>query len=300
MNHFSADWLSLREAADGRARHTGLNAKVKVLLQNSDRERMIIDLGAGHGSNFRYLAPILGGAQSWQLVDTDSGLLEKAIKAIARWAQTQGWPISRDDHRIEIDTPNGRWTVTTELVELDHNLDKLRLDDVDLVTASVFLDLVSDSWLDRLAARVARSHPPCLFTLSYNGDLVFDPTDADDEWVSSLLNQHQETDKGFGAALGPRATSYLKEAMEKQGYEVVTGESPWQLDGQSHAGDSELLRVLLRDWVTTLTRWQPQQGSRLKSWLNRRMSLLENGFSTLCIGHEDLLCWVDAEIGSSH
>ena len=300
MTGFSADWLALRETADGRARHAGLNAKVKSLLQSNSRERMIIDLGAGRGSNFRYLAPILGGLQSWQLVDADEGLLKTAIMAISKWAQAQGWPISRDDHLIEIDTPNGRWTVTTELVELNHNLDKLGLDDVDLVTASAFLDLVSESWLDRFIARVASSHPPCLFTLSYNGDLVFDPTDADDRWVSSLLNQHQETDKGFGAALGPRAASYLKEAMEKQGYEVVTGESPWQLDGQSHAGDTELQRVLLRDWVTALTQWQPQHGSRLKSWLNRRMTLLENGISTLCIGQEDLLCWVDGEVGSSH
>ncbi len=300
MTGFSADWLALRETADGRARHAGLNAKVKSLLQSNSRERMIIDLGAGRGSNFRYLAPILGGLQSWQLVDADEGLLKTAIMAISKWAQAQGWPISRDDHLIEIDTPNGRWTVTTELVELNHNLDKLGLDDVDLVTASAFLDLVSESWLDRFIARVASSHPPCLFTLSYNGDLVFDPTDADDRWVSSLLNQHQETDKGFGAALGPRAASYLKEAMEKQGYEVVTGESPWQLDGQSHAGDTELQRVLLRDWVRALTQWQPQHGSRLKSWLNRRMTLLENGISTLCIGQEDLLCWVDGEVGSSH
>jgi hypothetical protein len=300
MTGFSADWLALREPADGRARNTQLNAKAISLLQNNTGEKVIVDLGAGGGSNFRYLAPILGGAQSWRLVDADEGLLRSAVMAIGEWAQKQDWPVNQDDHRIAIDAPKGRWTATTELADLDQNLDHLRLDDADLITASAFLDLVSESWVDRFASRAARSHPPCHFTLSYNGDIVFDPADADDSWVAGLLNQHQETDKGFGAALGPGAASYLKEAMMKRGYEVVTGDSPWHLVGQSHAEDAELQKVLLSDWVTALAQWQPQHGLRLDSWLKRRMTFLENGVSTLRIGHEDLLCWVDGETGSSH
>lgn len=300
MTGFSAEWLALREPADERARHAGLNGKAISLLGNRDREWMIVDLGAGSGSNFRYLAPNLGGTQSWHLLDVDKGLLETAATAISEWAQAQGWSVYQDGRHIVIDAPNGRWIVTTELADIDQNLDYLRLDDVDLITASAFLDLVSESWVDRFAARVARSHPPCLFTLSYNGDLVFDPADADDTWVADLLNQHQGTDKGFGAALGPRATGYLKEAMESFGYVVVTGESPWQLDGHTHAGDGELQRVLLSDWVTALAKWQPQHGSRLESWLNRRMTLVEKGISALRIGHEDVLCWLDSEAGGSH
>ena len=300
MNSFSAEWLTLRENADGRARNAGLEAKVKSLLKSNDRECMIVDLGAGRGSNFRYLAPILGGAQSWQLIDADEELLKVAIPAIGEWAEVQGWPIRQGDHQIEIDTPNGRWTAATELADLEQNLDDLKLDNVDLITASALLDLVSKSWIERLAGRVPRSHPPYLFTLSYNGDLVFDPTDADDGWVSSLLNQHQETNKGFGAALGPAAIMYVREAMEKRGYVAVTGESPWQLESRTHAGDADLQRVLLNDWVTSLTEWQPRHGLRLQSWLNRRITLLESGFATLRIGHEDLLCWADGDTGLSH
>ena len=300
MTGFSAEWLALRETIDGRARHVELNAKVKSVLQNRGRERMIIDLGAGHGSNFRYLAPILGGTQFWQLVDADDELLKTAIKAIDKWAQAQSWSTSRDDYRIEIDAPNGGWTVTTELADLDQDLDKLGLDDVDLVTASALLDLVSESWIDRFADRVARPHPSCLFTLSYNGNLVFDPTDNDDKWVSGLLNRHQETDKGFGTALGPRASIYLKEALEKRDYIVTIGESPWQLDDHTHLGDADVQRVLLNDWVAALTEWQPQHSLRLESWLNRRITFIEDGFSQLRIGHEDLLCWVDGDAGSSH
>ena len=297
---FSVDWLTLRETADGRARHAGLNRQAISLLKNRDHELTIVDLGTGRGSNVRYLAPILGGIQFWQLVDADEGLLRSAIIAIGEWAQKQGWSVNQDSKRIAIDAPKGRWTVTTELADLDQNLDHLRLDDADLVTASAFLDLVSESWVDRFAARVASSHPLCLFTLSYNGDLVFDPTDADDGWVSSLLNQHQETNKGFGAALGPAAIMYVREAMEKRGYVVVTGESPWQLESRAHAGDADLQRVLLNDWVTSLIEWQPRHGLRLQSWLNRRITLLESGFVALRIGHEDLLCWMDGDTGFSH
>ncbi len=300
MTGFSADWLALRETADGRARDVELNRQAMSLLNKSGRDLIIVDLGTGHGSNFRYLAPILGGKQFWQLVDADEGLLRSAIMVIGEWAQKQGWSVNQNDQHIAIDTPKGRWTVTTELADLDQNLGHLRLDDADLVTASAFLDLVSESWIDRFSSRVARSHPLCLFTLSYNGDLVFDPVDTDDSWVADLLNQHQGTDKGFGAALGPGAVNYLKKAMVKRGYEVVTGNSPWHLDVQSHAEAAELQRVLLSDWVIALTQWQPQHGSRLESWLNRRMTSLENESSRLRIGHEDLLCWVDDKTGSPH
>jgi len=300
MTGFSVDWLALRETADGRARHAGLTQQAISLLQNRDHELMIVDLGAGRGSNFRYLAPIFGGAHSWRLVDANEELLRSAIMAIGEWAQKQRWSVNQDDQRIVIDSPKGRWTVTTELADLDDSLDHLRLDDADLITASAFMDLVSESWLDRFSSHLALSHPLCLFTLSYNGDLAFDPVDVDDSWVADLLNQHQGTDKGFGAALGPIAASYLKDAMMKRGYKVITGDSPWNLGGQSHAEEEKMQRVLLSDWVIALTQWQPQHGARLESWLNRRMTLLENGFSTLRIGHEDLLCWVDDETRSSH
>ena len=71
---FGADWLRLREPVDHRSRAEG---HLPVLAEEWRRRgwSRIVDLGSGTGSNARYLAPRLPGAQQWTLVDHDADLL---------------------------------------------------------------------------------------------------------------------------------------------------------------------------------------------------------------------------------
>src|SRR6184192_3040732 len=74
VGDFSVEWLAMREPADHAARSAALARAVAELVQPGPGLR-VLDLGAGTGSNARYLAARLPRPQRWLLVDRDATLL---------------------------------------------------------------------------------------------------------------------------------------------------------------------------------------------------------------------------------
>ena len=58
MGEFSSSWLDIREGADTRARNVDLVTSLSAYVDELGEIRLI-DLGAGTGGLFRYLAPRL-------------------------------------------------------------------------------------------------------------------------------------------------------------------------------------------------------------------------------------------------
>ncbi len=83
-DRFAADWLALREPFDLAARSVAL---ARRLAERLPRRPRLMDLGAGTGSMFRFLAPIIGRGQDWILVDADAALLDDAFGRTAAWAR---------------------------------------------------------------------------------------------------------------------------------------------------------------------------------------------------------------------
>ena len=82
VSGFSAEWLALREPFDAAARSAALDrgaARAHRAAGTATAPLEVVDLGAGAGSNLRYLAPLLGGEQRWRLVDTIATLLDAAL-----------------------------------------------------------------------------------------------------------------------------------------------------------------------------------------------------------------------------
>lgn len=271
---FAADWLSLREPADHAARSRGLAEKLKHALQEHKTVR-IVDLGCGHGSNLRWLAPRLACRQRWLLVDRDPVLLE-----MARAACADNPPA--DALEIEIHQ--------TDLAASD--LDFLAGND--LVTASALFDLVSKEWLAHLAEACQRHRCSALLTLSVTGDWCFldafnrDITDDNDRFVRELFNLHQCRDKGLGAALGPAAARLLPRVFAAHGFEVDTWPSDWELP----AGDALTRRLgppLLQGWRDAAIEQAPEAATRIDLWHERRQSELAAGELGLRVGHVDVL-----------
>ena len=260
METFAADWLTLREAADARSRNEKLLSHLR--LPEKDPVR-VIDLGAGTGSNLRYLSPRLSRQQVWSLVDQDKKLLDQAVKII----------------------PNRAEKVTRKRLNLAKDLAKLDFTKFDLVTCSAFLDLVSASWLRSFIARLRKSHAPFLAALTYDGRVGWSPHEKDDRFVLSAFNTHQAGNKGFGPALGPQAIKTVKAALEKAGYSVRIGESAWKLT----PGDSDLQRALLQGYKAAAIEALPDQADRIEDWANRRWRKILTAESYLVVGHRDLL-----------
>jgi hypothetical protein len=264
---FDAGWLALREPIDHRSRARELDE----LLQNwwgRSRSTRIVDLGAGTGSNLRYLRPVLKGKQAWRVVDHDVGLLERIVPP---------------DPAVTVEAVVG-------------NLAETGLEDlpeVGLVTASALLDLVSQRWLDGLVHSCVRAGCAVLFALSYDGtigwrnggDERYGEGDADDRLVRDLVNTHQRRDKGLGPALGPAASTVAETAFRTRGYRTWSAASPWRLGPT----DVEVIAALVAGWARAANEQRPDLESIIARWQRRRERQVLAGEIELEVGHADLL-----------
>jgi SAM-dependent methyltransferase len=259
LSGFTTDWLALREPADAVARATAL---VDPFVLSAGATRRVVDLGAGTGANLRYLAPRLGGAQEWLAVESDPTLLgELAARAAPAGARV---------HTLRLD--------------LARNLEALPLDRHALVTAAALLDLVSATWLARLAARCVAAQADVLFALTYDGRIEWSPAEVGDARIRELVNAHQRTDKGFGPALGPDAGAEAARLFESLGYRMRSTRSDWRLGTASGA----LQAALVEGWVAAAIEIAPLEANALEDWRRRRRAHLAVGASRLRVGHIDV------------
>jgi hypothetical protein len=262
---FSPEWLSLREPADTAARSETLTHALGDLFPG-DRPVRILDLGSGTGANARYLFQRLRTAQEWLLTDNDAALLSLVGD---RLTAADGRTCQVATRRVDLSTLD------------DDDLFRNR----QLVTASALLDLVSDSWIKRLAQHCRRSRAVALFTLTYDGRIECDPVDSDDQMIRELVNRHQRTDKGFGPALGPGASDSAERAFADAGFAVRRAASDWLLKPDMR----ELQHQLIEGWASAAAEIDARRSATIDQWRSRRLSSVNEGTSSILVGHEDLL-----------
>jgi SAM-dependent methyltransferase len=268
MSGFSADWLTLRADADARARSPRITARTAAWAlartRVTGRPLSIVDLGCGTGSNLRFLAPRLPVAQRWLLADHDPDLLVHAGRAGAGCRRVRALDVAEVD-----------------LVAAP--LDSL-LADADLVTASALFDLAAPGWTARLMAALARPGRALLAVLTYDGRMTLAPADPFDATVRRLVNEHQRTDKGFGAALGPLAADWLCRHARLSGADVRADRSDWRLSGS----DENLQQALLAGWAEAAGAIAPHEADAIARWQARRLEMLQRHGLASVVGHCDL------------
>lgn len=260
MSGFSAQWLTLREPYDLRARNRAVLDAVAASLKSQPSAR-IVDLACGTGSTLRALSPHLPARQNWKLIDHDPDLLARAASS-----------------------PLTEGTVVTAIpLDLSRDLEAALDGAADLVAMSALLDLVSDSWLDRLAVAVAARAIPLYAALSYDGRTRFNPPDPFDAAIAAAVNAHQRTDKGFGPALGPAAVAFAIARFEALGYSVIHGASDWVMGPKDRGMQAEILT----GWASAARDMGTLSLADTAAWLMRRRAAVAAGSSSLCVGHVD-------------
>jgi SAM-dependent methyltransferase len=262
MKPFSADWLQLREPYDRQARNAVIIDQL-VSAVSGLRPISIVDLGCGTGSTFRALAPRLAMPQHWLLVDNDLGLLQRAAALNARTGAR----------------------ITTRAIDLVRDLEAALDGAIDLVTASALLDLVSAEWLDRFVVECAARRLPAYLALTHD-EIAVEPADAADAEIIAAVYRHQQNDKGFGPALGPRAAKTAIASFQRAGYGVDSRRSDWELEARK---DDEMQDAVLHAWASAARDERSVPLGEIAAWLTRRRDLLAAGRSALRIGHVDLL-----------
>jgi hypothetical protein len=280
-----ADWLALREAADFASRSKRLSRIISDRFHN-DRSIRVLDLATGTGSNIRYLVEHLPPLQDWLVVDRDSSLLARLVDRTTVWAAHRGYTVTAGADEVVI---AGR-ELEVHVTAVQRNLSSLDESEVfgdrDLVTASALLDLVSDAWLQSVAARCRAMEAAALFTLTYDGRSPCAPADPDDDLVRALFNQHQRTDKGLGGiAEGPNASEAAARAFADHGFRVEREQSDWVLE----PSDAALQRELIAGWAEAATEMAPEIRVQIANWKLRRLQHVNDGNSLIIVGHEDLV-----------
>lgn len=278
MSRFSADWLAEREAVDRRSRNVELVATLPRQFKS------IVDLGAGAGSNLRWLAPQLASPQAWTLIDNDNKLLIAARKSTRTWAQSLGFSARGRGSRLLVTGPDFDCRIKTVRLDLASGLAQLEFPAGCLITASALFDLVSRPWLEQLIARIEQPDASILWTLTYDGRITIDPADGDDNAIIACQNLHQSTDKGFGPALGSDAWLVARSLLELAGFEVHVVDSSWQCGKD----DKALLKTLIQGWASAAAEIAPDESRSIERWCKRRLRQAASGKLEVSVGHQDI------------
>jgi len=276
---FSADWLALREPFDRIARSRSLAVRLAAALPARPR---IMDLGAGTASLFRFLAPIIGRAQAWTVVDADAELLGHAFARTAAWAQARGWRVTTPGRALLVHTPQGAWRIEALATDFADDPARLPFAAHDAVVCSALMDLVSCAWADRLAAALS---VPFLACLNVDGRDRFRPAHPDDRLIVRGFARDMRRDKGFGRAMGVAAPAMLARLFLARGFTVATAPSDWLIPPIAE----RMLQALVRGHAAAAAKALPAGAARIAAWEQARLRAIARGRLALTIGHRDLL-----------
>jgi hypothetical protein len=279
IERFTPGWLAIREPLDAAARRKDLAQRFVAALPKRPR---LLDLGAGTGSMFRYLAPLIGGPQSWLLVDRDRASIEDAVVRIARWAGENGWQVTLPRRAMIVHTKTGAWRVEIEYGDLIDRRTMLALDGADGVVCSALLDIVSAAWIARLAGRL---HSPFLATLTVDGRRTWMPRHRQDRLIARGFVRSQTREKGFGPALGPHAARAAAAALRGAGFAVREAAADWLVPSSAASACRSLI---LGEAIAATTELRRSRAA-IEEWERARFDHLRTRRLAIRIGHRDIL-----------
>jgi hypothetical protein len=287
MDSTLSHWLRLREPADFAARSATLTRGVAEAVPR-DTPVSLLDLGTGTGSNIRYLANHLPGAQRWLALDRDATLLAELPERMSSWSAERGYEARTERGRCLVRGRHLDCHIETRQYDLG-TLDDYRIfAGRHLVTASALLDLVSESWLLALATHCRAAGAVVLFAITYNGRFTCAPAEDEDDMVRELMNRHQKTDKGLGGpAAGPGAAACAEQFFMGVGYTVLREPSDWTLG----PAENDVQRLLIEGWAQAATEMSPERAAIIERWRARRLAHVAADRSGIVVGHDDLAAW---------
>jgi SAM-dependent methyltransferase len=278
---FAAEWLTLREPFDHAARSIALTRQLANRLPA--RRPSLLDLGAGTGSLFRFLAPIIGRGQDWFLADADAALLDDAFGRTAAWARRQGFAATSPGDALLISTPNGLWRMQAVQCDLASiGIVPMALPETDAVLCSALLDLVSSAWLRRLIGGLG---VPFLACLSVDGRDGWAPKHPSDTLVRAAFRRDQGRDKGFGPALGNAAIPVALHALAARGFVTATARSDWRVPRTS----LRMQRALIDGAADVARNARPSHAGAIADWQAARLRQAVRARLAIRIGHRDIL-----------
>ena len=287
--NFTTDWLTERFRFDAAARNKLVEGTCLNLFQEADHLH-IVDIGAGHGSNFFYLFPKIKQQQTWTFVELNTGLLEASLKRIARFATDQQYPVKQEKNWISFKIGGKEIKVVGLNASFLQLNEVVPLSEVDLVTAGAVFDLLSVDLFERFASLLVQTRTPLLSTINYLGMAMF-PEKERDAFYLQLYNNHMLRQQDFGQSMGPHCVEHMKAYFQKNSVATALGESNWEVGTNDHRMHQFLLGFM-KEAIGELLETAEEQRA-LASWLADKESMVKKGELITQVFHQDLVAYFE-------
>ena len=282
---FAAGWLALREKLDRAARDRALP---RALANRLPKHPRLLDLGAGTGSLFRFMAPIIGRPQTWIFADADVLLLEAALDRTAGWARRRGFTATLSEgakkSALTLHTPLGRWRIEILTIDLDEVPRGLPLAAVDAVVCSALLDLTSRPWMERLFDAL---RTPFYASMTVDGRDAWLPRHRADLAVRTAFRRDQRRDKGMGIALGNDAADIALRLLAARGFQTHMATSDWLIPRSATGMTSRFTQMTAQPARQAV----PAQARKFAEWTGVRLQQAIKARLAIRIGHRDILAF---------
>lgn len=286
-NNFDIDWLAERYPFDVEARNKTVEQAAVDYLK-TDGPVVIVDVGAGTGSNCLYFLDKLQQDQSWIFIEKDPALAPALINRLTEYASFHKYNWSLKDGVYEMLTPFKKVTfkiISDTLFKIGQIVD---LSTVDLVVANAVFDLLSKVQISQFLDQLTQNKVACLFTLHYTG-MRFIPEDPFDQSYIDLYDGHMMRPQSFGQALGKMAAAHIVQRFEEANYTLQKGDSSWNV----MQDDIKMHYYLLNFMESALSElsYPTELQDYFPKWLKYKKELIITRQQRLEVMHLDLFAY---------
>jgi hypothetical protein len=282
---FDARYLEAKRTVDDRALNKDVLERLRVeLAARSVGRQQVLEVGAGIGTMLTRLIEwrVLQHAD-YTLLDQDAELLEIGRRRLLDWAADRGCAVEELSGGLRLRAPDLDLTAHFLAGEL-HSLlsSSAGPNDVDLLIANAFLDIVDLPWaLPRLLERAAHGGL-YWFCINFDGESIFLPEHGDDAQLLQAYHRSMDERVRDGRRTGDSKTGRrLFSHLARAGASVLAaGASDWVVHPTSAgypADEIYFLSHILNTIQQELGSHAEIQAATLAAWTDARKRQLERG-----------------------
>ncbi len=288
MNHkFSKSWINMRIDYDNTSRSDILVNYLKKHKQKSSLS--LIDFCCGSGSFFIWALEKEILCQNCLLIDNDINLL-KSVKSNLRSYFKDIYKIESNTNNLDLRIKKFDKPYASVVIE-KYDCDKYEkiINTFHIISYSAALDLMSKKSIN-LALKRVNDNNILYFSLCFNGQVKWTPSNTFDKYILSHFNTHQRTDKGVGLALGSKSIEYIRKQASRFNYKIIMKDAPWVINNIFQKDIIFMKRYVL-DIKKSLFHMDGIDKDILRQWYEEKIKDIENKKIRLCVGHKDILIY---------
>lgn len=277
MNHTETRYLEAKQSLDDRARSLRVRDR---LLSALGPEPRIVDLGCGTGTIVSTLLEWGEDVGTYRGIDSDGGLIEFASAVRPAALRRAGYTVTEHADGFTVENLSVTYETGDVLTVLED------LNDIDLIIAQGFADLVPVSTLLSGVEAALTSGGLAYFPITFDGGTIFQPDHPADQAVERAYHEAIDAEPGRDAQAG----RHLADACRRRDGDLrgMAG-SDWILrpDGDTYSADEAYFLECILGFVETALADADVRGA--EDWIATRREQLAAGALTYVAHQYDLL-----------